>query len=303
MKNKFALLIVLAVSLLVLGCIGGSGDATPTPEVTVNATVAAVTPTPVPTITPTPSIEVTPTPNATLAPETALACGDTAEGKCVSGQPPLFCLNGFKVENCGVCGCPAGLVCGRIDLLSTFKCWDAQFIVNNNGTILKVTSPTPTVDVNATPTPTPTPTPNPTIAPLPSPTPNSTVMKEQLQQAIKDVFNKSYYFQGTGLNEPGTLRIFVLEGLYRLDFYFYERFYGNWTGLEQERVKQFNETSRYNFVLWLNDTANSPNEFHFKQECYNWAYSVDVIVKDTDGTTYNNKYGYKLAKAVNSYCR
>ncbi|MFH1779881.1 MAG: hypothetical protein ABH803_01915 [Candidatus Micrarchaeota archaeon] len=293
MKKLFSLLLV---SLLLFGCtdfLNPEPSVTPWPTPEFTPTPSNATPTPIPTAT----LEVTPTPSATLAPETALSCGNTAEGDCVSNQPPLYCQAGFKTENCGKCGCSTGQVCGRIDIRSTFKCWDEQFIIDNNGTILTVTDPTPTP--NATVTPSPTPTPHPTIAPLPD-TPNLSVMTNQLQTAVKQVVGKTLYFQGTTAKDTYQL---LDVNLPYLNFYLYDGVYSGWTPLEQEKVKQLNETLRYNFVLIMNDTDKyGYDEYRFKMECFNWNYSIDVLTRNSE-SDFNYKYGYNLAMVVASYCR
>ncbi|NUN11744.1 hypothetical protein HUU53_03810 [Candidatus Micrarchaeota archaeon] len=293
--NSRLLLFLLGVSLLLYGCIEGEAEPTPFPT-------PVLTPTPSPTAnataTPTPVIEVTLTPTATLAPETVLACGNTGEGQCVSGAAPLYCLNGLKVDNCAKCGCPTGQVCGRISDFSTYKCWSQEFIEKNNGTILKVVSPTPSP--NVTTTPSPTPTIGPTIAPLPSPYPDFNTFKLQMQTALKNATGIQMYFQGT--NQPGTYQILHLNTP-QLNFYLYDGVYSGWTSFEEDQVSRLNATQRFNYVLLLNETdSQPPSEFRFKMECYKWSYSVDVTYKENIVTNYN-KDGLKIAQAVASICR
>lgn len=297
MNSKLFFVAFIGLSLIIAGCVGENEEPTPTP--TINATA---TPTLEPTAnasTPTPVIEVTVTPNATLAPPSELACGTTAEGSCVAGTPPLQCMNGLEVENCGVCGCPTGQVCGRISDFSTFKCWDQEFIEKNNGTIFKVVSPTPSPNASASVSITPTPTLNPTIAPLPSPYPDLNLMKTQLQLSINESMGRNLYFQGTGAHD--TYQILDSAGSY-INFYLYDGVYAGWTAYEVERLTQLNTTLRKNYVMILNDTDSiPPNEFKFKMECYNWKYSVEVLVRENPNA--HNKQGFDLAKAVSSYCR
>lgn len=294
-------LLLLALAALGSGCLGEEAKPSPSPSPPPVA-AASVSPTPLPSPIPTPTLSpllASPTPSPSPSPSLQQSANATPqctqERQCLS-EKPKYCENGVVVNNCGKCGCPSGLVCGRAGPGLGFSCIPPSISIENwtsvgpGGNLTEIL---------------PTPSPTPTVLPwcdLPSANAsNKTVFVNNVASAYATVFARNTSFTEFEANAFVSLEQW---GYYKTEIYLYAGKYRGWSPFEESYLSEINSSAcRKKIFVNKDSPSTNPNHYNFKMHCFNWTYLVDAQVTEYVFNTPQGKTAESFAVKLLDYCK